>query len=136
MQERVTAAGGTLTIAAADRKGVRLTARIPIEAHRDPFDSAGTAASLRAGGRASSSPTITRWCAPASAASSNRSPSIDVVAEAADGKAALDAVERHGADVLVLDLNMNGLEGIDVLRRCKAAHAGSQGHHPDDARRP
>jgi signal transduction histidine kinase len=32
MQERVTAAGGTLTIAAAEPKGVRLTARIPIEA--------------------------------------------------------------------------------------------------------
>src|SRR5690348_15713954 len=42
-------------------------------------------------------------------------PDIDVVAEAADGKAALDAVERQAADVLVLDLNMIGLEGIDVL---------------------
>lgn len=31
MQERVTAAGGTLTIGAAERKGVRLTARIPLE---------------------------------------------------------------------------------------------------------
>ena len=50
-------------------------------------------------------------------------PDIDVVSEAADGKAALEAVERQGADVLVLDLNMNGLEGIDVLRRCKAEHA-------------
>jgi signal transduction histidine kinase len=32
MQERVTAAGGTLTIAAAADHGVRLTARIPVEA--------------------------------------------------------------------------------------------------------
>lgn len=32
MQERVTAAGGTLTIAPADQRGVKLTARIPIEA--------------------------------------------------------------------------------------------------------
>lgn len=32
MQERVTAAGGTLTIAAAEPRGVRLTARIPIGA--------------------------------------------------------------------------------------------------------
>lgn len=31
MQERVTAAGGTLTIGAAERQGVRLTARIPLE---------------------------------------------------------------------------------------------------------
>lgn len=44
-----------------------------------------------------------------------------VVAEAADGPSALEALERHRADVLVLDLNMNGLEGIDVLRQCKRA---------------
>ena len=49
-------------------------------------------------------------------------PEFEVVAEAADGTTALDAVERYAADVLVLDLNMNGLEGIDVLRRCKSAH--------------
>ncbi len=49
-------------------------------------------------------------------------PEFEVVAEAADGVAALAAIERYGADVLVLDLNMNGLEGIDVLRRGKTAH--------------
>jgi DNA-binding NarL/FixJ family response regulator len=46
-------------------------------------------------------------------------PQFEVVAEAPDGAAALEAVQRYAADVLVLDLNMNGLEGIDVLRRCK-----------------
>jgi DNA-binding NarL/FixJ family response regulator len=46
-------------------------------------------------------------------------PQFEVVAEAADGVAALDAVDRYEADVLVLDLNMNGLEGIDVLRQVK-----------------
>jgi DNA-binding NarL/FixJ family response regulator len=48
-------------------------------------------------------------------------PEFAVVAEAADGAAALEALAGHAADVLVLDLNMNvsGLEGIEVLRRCK-----------------
>jgi DNA-binding NarL/FixJ family response regulator len=50
-------------------------------------------------------------------------PQFAVVAEAADGAAALDALQRHEADVLVLDLNMNGLEGIDVLRQAKRANA-------------
>jgi DNA-binding NarL/FixJ family response regulator len=44
---------------------------------------------------------------------------FEVVAEAPDGAAALDALDRYEADVLVLDLNMNGLEGIDVLRQAK-----------------
>jgi len=46
-------------------------------------------------------------------------PQFEVVAEAPDGAAALDALDRYEADVLVLDLNMNGLEGIDVLRQVK-----------------
>ena len=50
-------------------------------------------------------------------------PRFAVVAEAADGRSALDALQHHEADVLVLDLNMNGLEGIDVLRQAKRANA-------------
>ena len=46
-------------------------------------------------------------------------PEFEVVAEAHDGAAAIDALDRYDADVLVLDLNMNGLEGIDVLRQSK-----------------
>lgn len=46
-------------------------------------------------------------------------PQFEVVAEAADGAAALAALAGSSADVLVLDLNMNGLEGIDVLRQAK-----------------
>jgi DNA-binding NarL/FixJ family response regulator len=49
-------------------------------------------------------------------------PQFEVIAEAADGAAALDALNRDGADVLVLDLNMNGPEGIDVLRQAKQSH--------------
>ena len=49
-------------------------------------------------------------------------PEFEVAAEAADGAAAIAAVQQHGADVLVLDLNMNGLEGIEVLRRCKIGY--------------
>jgi DNA-binding NarL/FixJ family response regulator len=46
-------------------------------------------------------------------------PQFEVVAEAADGASALEAVHRVDADVLVLDLNMNGLEGIDVLKQAR-----------------
>jgi DNA-binding NarL/FixJ family response regulator len=46
-------------------------------------------------------------------------PQFEVIAEAADGASALEAIHRDAADVLVLDLNMNGLEGIDVLKQVK-----------------
>ncbi|WP_291985132.1 response regulator transcription factor [Luteitalea sp.] len=49
-------------------------------------------------------------------------PGIEVLAEAADGAGVLDLVQTHDADVLVLDLKMPGLDGIDVLRAVKAAH--------------
>lgn len=48
---------------------------------------------------------------------------IQVVAEAGDGLAALEAVERHQPDVLLLDVEMPGLAGIDVARRLVAAES-------------
>jgi DNA-binding response OmpR family regulator len=39
-----------------------------------------------------------------------------------DGQAALSAVEKEEPDVIVLDLKMPGLHGIDVLRRLKQAN--------------
>jgi len=46
-------------------------------------------------------------------------PGLIVVAEAADGQAALAAARSQAADVLVLDLNMEGSDGIEVLRTLK-----------------
>jgi len=48
-------------------------------------------------------------------------PGIEVVAEASDGETALDTARHSEADVLVLDLNMPGLDGIEVLRGVKAS---------------
>lgn len=47
-------------------------------------------------------------------------PDFAVLAGCADGEAALDAVRRHRPDVLVLDLQMPGMNGLAVLR---ALHA-------------
>lgn len=41
---------------------------------------------------------------------------LEIVAECADGDAALRAVELHAPDVLVVDLRMPGVTGLDVLR--------------------
>ena len=47
-------------------------------------------------------------------------PGFDVVAEAQDGASAIEAVRRIEADLLVLDLKMEGLDGIAVLGVAKA----------------
>ncbi|MEU9142882.1 response regulator transcription factor [Streptomyces sp. NPDC048349] len=44
-------------------------------------------------------------------------PDIEVVADAADGEAALAAVTRHRPDVLLLDIRMPTLDGLEVTRR-------------------
>lgn len=46
-------------------------------------------------------------------------PGLEVAAEAADGVQTLALVQQHAPDVLVLDLNMPGTDGIDVLRAVK-----------------
>ncbi len=44
------------------------------------------------------------------------------VREAADGQAALDAVDAHPPDLVVLDLMLPGLDGLTVTRRLRRDH--------------
>jgi DNA-binding NarL/FixJ family response regulator len=46
-------------------------------------------------------------------------PAFDVVGEAANGAEAVRLVEQHAPDVLLLDLEMPGLDGVAVLRRLR-----------------
>ncbi|NBH06760.1 response regulator, partial [Amycolatopsis sp. SID8362] len=47
------------------------------------------------------------------------------VTEAADGRRALEAIERDRLDLVILDLALPGVGGLDVLRRLRdGEHAG------------
>ena len=48
-------------------------------------------------------------------------PDMRVVASAADGDAAVRAAERHRPDVVLMDLSMPGVDGIEATRRVLAA---------------
>jgi DNA-binding NarL/FixJ family response regulator len=47
-------------------------------------------------------------------------PDIDVVGEAADGAAAIEEVARSRPDVVLMDIRMPGLDGIETTRRLLA----------------
>jgi DNA-binding NarL/FixJ family response regulator len=53
-------------------------------------------------------------------------PDIDVVADVADGRAALEAVARLRPDVVLMDLGMPGMNGIDATRAICRDFPGTQ----------
>ena len=53
------------------------------------------------------------------------SPEFDVIATASDGRAALDHIQRLHPGVAVLDLNMPGLNGIEITREIARLHLES-----------
>ena len=53
-------------------------------------------------------------------------PGVEVVGQAGDGIAALQVIEEHGPDVVMLDVQMPGLTGFEVARRLLRAGIESQ----------
>ncbi len=56
----------------------------------------------------------------------NREPGMQVVAEAVNGEGALQLVRAQDPDVLVLDLEMPGINGVEVTRRLFQEQARTQ----------
>jgi two-component system invasion response regulator UvrY len=52
-------------------------------------------------------------------------PGFESVGEAASGEEALEAVARLDPQLVLLDVRMPGLDGIEVARRLRATHPGT-----------
>ncbi len=53
-----------------------------------------------------------------------KEPDIEVVGEAEDGRQALDLVEQRRPNVVVMDISMPGMGGIEATKKVKEQHPG------------
>jgi len=51
---------------------------------------------------------------------------FEVVATASDGRAVLEAAEKHRPDIILLDISMPGLNGIEAARRLKESNTDAK----------
>ena len=59
-----------------------------------------------------------------------KQPNMQVVAEAGDGLYAIQAVKTHRPDVVLMDVTMPMLNGIEATRRIKSKASKGQSNHP------
>lgn len=53
-------------------------------------------------------------------------PGMEVAGDAADGQSAIDSVLATQPDVVLLDLRLPGLNGVEVMQRCRQAGAAAR----------
>jgi DNA-binding NarL/FixJ family response regulator len=53
-------------------------------------------------------------------------PGLEIAAEAKDGYEAIQMLETHKPDVMILDLQLPRLNGFEVLKKSKVSHPGTK----------
>jgi DNA-binding NarL/FixJ family response regulator len=156
IEERLEAVGGALAIASDRGAGCTIVLTAPYDAHERPVERAPWEPRFRADGREP-------LAAPAAldagggsirvlvvddhdvvrqglVAAIEAQPDLHVVDQAEDGLVALDLLERTSVDVVVMDVTMPRLDGLETTRRIKAKWPGVRViglsmHEPEDMQR-
>ena len=53
-------------------------------------------------------------------------PDMEVVADVEDGNEGLEAYRRHRPDVVIVDLRMQGMTGVEMIRALRQEHSGAR----------
>ena len=59
----------------------------------------------------------------------NAEPGMEVVGEAVDGKEAIEVARRLSPDVVIMDISMPGMNGIEAMRHVIQRQPEGQGDH-------
>ena len=124
MQERARLAGGQIEVHSAPGMGTRIDARIPYEVSSDVAPVAAgaiPAAPVPDAEEASAVRVLIVDDHEVARQGTRRmlesAPGIDVVGEAADGETAIERTRALQPDVILLDVQMPGMGGVEALRR-------------------
>ncbi|HSL17235.1 MAG TPA: response regulator [Methylomirabilota bacterium] len=132
IRERLDALGGGLVIDATPQRGARLRLELPLAEDLDSEPAipppreldAATARTPEAGPKEGvirllvvDDHTVVRE---SFVGLLDLQPDLEVVGEAADGEAAVQLAEELRPDVVVMDLNLPGIDGLEATRRIKA----------------
>lgn len=123
IRERVAAYGGELQIESSPGHGTAVTVRLPLHAVTEPMEEAVTEAAADPDGESALKVLIADDHSIVRQGLTmllQREPNIQVIGEVGDGEEALEFARRHMPDVVLMDVSMPRMDGVEATRLLKA----------------